>query len=203
MRKIKKYANRKMYDTVEKQYISLDQLAELIKAGEEVVIMDNQTGQDITVAVLSQLLAREQKGDASEEMTDILSNMLRKGSTTVLDYAKRYSTRWQSAMSKAEDEIDKMTRLLFKGKDVSEDESNTFKKDMLGHVTNLKNWMGEKIDRQIREVLSVMNLATREDIKNLIADVVTLERRLNSVEARLSRKSSSDAGAEKTDDKTD
>ena len=60
-RKIKKYANRKLYDTTDKKYVSLDRLSELIKAGEEVTIEDNETGEDITAGVVSQLLAREKK----------------------------------------------------------------------------------------------------------------------------------------------
>jgi len=59
MHKIKKYANRKLYDTTEKKYISLDQLAALIKAGEEISIVDNRSGEDITSAIVSQLLARD------------------------------------------------------------------------------------------------------------------------------------------------
>ena len=61
MRKIKKYANRKLYDTKEKQYISMDQLSELIKAGEDVSIVDNKTGEDLTSSIVSQLLAKERK----------------------------------------------------------------------------------------------------------------------------------------------
>ena len=44
MHRIKKYANRKMYDTTAKKYISMDQLSELIKSVEEVSITDNITG---------------------------------------------------------------------------------------------------------------------------------------------------------------
>ncbi|MBF0509607.1 MAG: hypothetical protein HQK57_11870, partial [Deltaproteobacteria bacterium] len=41
MRQIRKYPNRKMYDTSEKKYVTLDQVAELIRAGEEVRIVDS------------------------------------------------------------------------------------------------------------------------------------------------------------------
>ena len=93
MRVIKKYANRKLYDTVDKTYISMDRLAELIKDGETVSVIDNQTDQDITVSVLSQLLAREKGGSGSEELSDMLSSLLRKSSDTVFGYAKKYSSR--------------------------------------------------------------------------------------------------------------
>ena len=51
MHKIKKYANRKLYDTTDKKYISLDHLAELIKAGEEVTVVLKKCG-SITGVIL-------------------------------------------------------------------------------------------------------------------------------------------------------
>ena len=59
MHLIKKYANRKLYDTTDKRYLTMDRLAELIKSGEEVSIVDNETGDDLTSSIVSQLLARE------------------------------------------------------------------------------------------------------------------------------------------------
>ena len=50
MQTIKKYANRKLYHTNRKQYITLDGIAALIQAGEQVQVLDNETGEDITCA---------------------------------------------------------------------------------------------------------------------------------------------------------
>lgn len=64
MQLIKKYANRKLYHTNEKRYITLDGIANLIQAGEHIQVLDNETGEDITVTVLAQVVlqAREQGG---------------------------------------------------------------------------------------------------------------------------------------------
>lgn len=185
MRKIKKYANRKLYDTVDKQYISMDHLAKLVKAGEEVTIIDNQTDQDITVSVLSQLLAKEKKGSESEELTDLLSGLIRKGGDTVMGYAKKYSSRWQGAVSVAEEEIDKLSKIIFKGKDIGEEEEKSIKKELMDHANSFKDWISDKVDQRVNAVLSMTSLASREDIKNLIADLVALERRIKAVEEKL------------------
>ena len=50
MRVIKRYSNRKLYDTHESRYVTLDQLAELIRQGEEIRVMDNTTERDLTSA---------------------------------------------------------------------------------------------------------------------------------------------------------
>src|SRR5262245_48906369 len=54
---IKKYANRKLYHTNRKQYITLDRIAELIRAGEQIQVVDNETGEDITASILAQVVA--------------------------------------------------------------------------------------------------------------------------------------------------
>ena len=45
---VKKYANRKLYDTTDKRYLTMEKLGELIKAGEEVKIIDNETGDEFS-----------------------------------------------------------------------------------------------------------------------------------------------------------
>jgi polyhydroxyalkanoate synthesis repressor PhaR len=88
MRIIKKYANRKLYDTSDKKYVAMNTLADLIKSGEEVTVIDNRNGQDITSVVVSQLLAREKREDGGDDFPGILIQVLRKGSGTLMDYAK-------------------------------------------------------------------------------------------------------------------
>ncbi len=55
-RVIKRYANRKLYDMSESCYITHDEIASLVKAGEEVKIIDNQTKEDLTTITLTQIL---------------------------------------------------------------------------------------------------------------------------------------------------
>jgi polyhydroxyalkanoate synthesis repressor PhaR len=88
MRIIKKYANRKLYDTSDKKYVAMDTLAELIKSGEEVTVIDNRNGQDITSVVVSQLLAREKREDNRDDFPGVLIQVLRKSGGTLMDYAK-------------------------------------------------------------------------------------------------------------------
>jgi len=184
MRIIKKYANRKLYDTVEKAYISMDRLAELIKGGEEVSVIDNQTEQDITVSILSQLLAREKREGDSEELSDVLSNLLRKGSDTVFGYAKKYSSRWQNAMTMAEDELEKITKIFFKDRDMGEEDRKDFKQGLLRQADKLKHWISEKVDQRVNDVMGIMKLVTREELKTVSDTVADLERRVRDMEAK-------------------
>ncbi|MFC1856574.1 polyhydroxyalkanoate synthesis regulator DNA-binding domain-containing protein [Thermodesulfobacteriota bacterium] len=184
MHKIKKYANRKLYDTTAKKYVSLDQLAELIKSGEEVEIVDNQSGEDITSSVLSQLLARDKKDDRDEVPSSVLVQMLRKGRGTLTDYAKKYATLFQSAAMMAEDEIDKFVGLLIRDKEISESEGSRLKKDILGYADNFKSWIVERVDRRVNEVLGMMNLATKEHVNELTAQIETLTEKVAQLEEK-------------------
>lgn len=183
MRKIKKYANRKLYDTLDKQYISMDQLADMVRAGETVSIIDNQTGQDITAQILSQLLARDKRSSDSEMLTNLLSDMLRKGGSTIAGYARRYTSKLHGAVSSAEEEIDKIARHLYEEKNVADGgEKITDSGDIKQFAAKLKEWITEKVDQRINVILGVMNLASKDQLNQLSVEMTTISDRLAAIE---------------------
>ena len=58
---VKRYANRKLYDLADRRYTTLEGLAALIRGGEDVEILDNDTGQDISSQVLAQVIMEREK----------------------------------------------------------------------------------------------------------------------------------------------
>ena len=58
---IKRYSNRKLYNTAVKKYITLDELANFIRDGEEIVVIDNDSGEDITSITLTQIILEFEK----------------------------------------------------------------------------------------------------------------------------------------------
>jgi polyhydroxyalkanoate synthesis repressor PhaR len=61
MRLIRRYSNRKLYDTGESRYITLERLADFVRAGEDIRVVDNATEQDVTAAKLAQVIFEEEK----------------------------------------------------------------------------------------------------------------------------------------------
>src|SRR3977135_391817 len=62
---IKKYANRKLYDTRRSRYITLEGIAELVRNGHEIKVVDRDNGHDLTQVTLSQIvLSQEKRGPA-------------------------------------------------------------------------------------------------------------------------------------------
>src|SRR5215831_18595873 len=64
-RVIKRYANRKLYDTQRSRYVTLDQIAEMIRGGEDVKIVDNNSKEDLTTITLAQIILEEEKKQKS------------------------------------------------------------------------------------------------------------------------------------------
>ena len=56
---IKRYANRKLYDTQESRYVTLDQISHMIRAGEDVQVLDNNSKEDLTSVTLAQIIFEE------------------------------------------------------------------------------------------------------------------------------------------------
>jgi polyhydroxyalkanoate synthesis repressor PhaR len=75
---IKRYTNRKLYDTVESRYVTLDEIAEMIKAGGEVKIIDNRTKEDLTSVTLAQIIFEEEK-KTSKMSLEMLRDLIRHG----------------------------------------------------------------------------------------------------------------------------
>lgn len=62
---IKRYQNRKLYDTAASRYVTLEDIAQMVKRGEEVRIVDNRSKKDLTSVTLAQILYEEEKSDRS------------------------------------------------------------------------------------------------------------------------------------------
>jgi len=58
---IRRYSNRKLYDTVDSHYVTLSQIADLIRSGDEIRVTDRTTQKDITTATMAQIIFEEEK----------------------------------------------------------------------------------------------------------------------------------------------
>ena len=61
VRTIKRYANRKLYDTRDSRYVTLDHIAAMVRAGDDVRVVENTTRADLTTATLAQIIFEEEK----------------------------------------------------------------------------------------------------------------------------------------------
>jgi len=85
---IKRYANRKLYNTQTSRYITLKGIAELLDAGEEVRVIDKETGEDITSVALSQILVDSERSHTQPPET-LLSQILGRGGDALYDALRK------------------------------------------------------------------------------------------------------------------
>jgi len=77
-RLIKRYENRKLYDTTASQYVSLSDIADLVRDGATVRVVDNGTGRDLTAQTLTQIILEEGRDGKTAIPSDILHDLLRR-----------------------------------------------------------------------------------------------------------------------------
>src|SRR5215204_5757220 len=105
---IKRYANRKLYDTQHSRYVTLEQISEMIRNGDDVKIVDNRTKEDLTSVTLAQIVFEEEK-KKSQMPLDVLREIIRRPGDTLSDFFKsEVSPRVASIREEAESRLDKL-----------------------------------------------------------------------------------------------
>jgi polyhydroxyalkanoate synthesis repressor PhaR len=80
---IKRYSNRKLYDVEKSQYVNLDAIAEMVRRGDEVKVVDYATGADLTAVTLTQVIFEQEKKLGSLLPQAILTRLLRTGNSAI------------------------------------------------------------------------------------------------------------------------
>jgi polyhydroxyalkanoate synthesis repressor PhaR len=80
-RLIRKYVNRRLYDTTQSRYVNLDDLRELVTKGVQLKVVEQATGHDITTPVLLQIIAEGQRAGAPLLSPSFLSGLIRLAAT--------------------------------------------------------------------------------------------------------------------------
>jgi len=85
---IKRYPNRKLYDTSAKKYITLGEISLLIHQGEDIQVIDNQSGEDITALTLSQIILEQEKKHTGLLSRSVLTSLIRSGGDRISAFQK-------------------------------------------------------------------------------------------------------------------
>jgi polyhydroxyalkanoate synthesis repressor PhaR len=83
IRLIKRYESRKLYDTEESRYVSLEEIAGWVRTGQEVRVVDNATGTDVTSQTLTQIILDEGRRGTSFLPSELLHDLVRMGERAV------------------------------------------------------------------------------------------------------------------------
>jgi polyhydroxyalkanoate synthesis repressor PhaR len=78
---IKRYSNRKLYDTQESRYVTLEDLEEMIREGKEISVVDAATGEDLTSVTLAQIILENERSRRAALPTAFLHQLIKHGET--------------------------------------------------------------------------------------------------------------------------
>ena len=129
---IKRYANRKLYDTEARSYITLDDVAEAIRRGEDVRVVDHESGEDLTSITLMQILFEEQKKIGGLLPGVFLARVIRAGSNRLSSLRNRVASL-DPFQTTIDDEIRRRVSGLVERGEISQAEAERMI-DLLGHA---------------------------------------------------------------------
>ena len=89
IRLIKRYGNRKLYDTLESRYITLEEIARLVRGSADVKVIDNENGDDLTAITFAQIILEEEKRRSSLLSLGLLRELIQHGEDTLAQLRSR------------------------------------------------------------------------------------------------------------------
>ena len=134
---LKKYANRRLYDTEKRSFVSLAQVAELVKQGREIEISDDKTGEDVTAFILTQVVLEEVKKKTLLLPVSLLSLLIRYGDSVLSEFFDKYLEQTLKNYLAYKSTMDAQFRQWL---ELGQDLSNLTQKAMTG-LTPLPSWM--------------------------------------------------------------
>ncbi|HVU00629.1 MAG TPA: polyhydroxyalkanoate synthesis regulator DNA-binding domain-containing protein [Polyangiaceae bacterium] len=179
-RVIKRYSNRKLYDTKDSRYVTLLQIAEMIRANEDVQIIDNATKEDKTDVTLALIISEELKARPRGIPLATLKALIRQRSEKILGHLRDSPIRRLISKDQPGEETQETTEaapVTEEEVDLSGSESH-----QKGLRATLEQWQ-HTIDERIRAVLP--NFST---IRELQAELKRVSDRLTAIEKRLDEK---------------
>jgi len=171
---IKRYTNRKLYNTETKKYITLDEIRNLILAGEEISIIDHEDGSDLTTMTLAQIIFEQEKKRTGNLPNTIFTRLIQAGEETLdnlritfgnpVDFAKQVNR-----------ELEQRIQTLIKQNELSIDEGTHFLQKLLslGHQSP----SGTELEILRKYLVEEYDIVTRQDLEDLHyrLDVLTEE----------------------------
>jgi polyhydroxyalkanoate synthesis repressor PhaR len=178
-RLIKRYANRKLYDTESSHYVSLQDILELVRDGEDVEVADSRTGEDLTSVTLAQAMAEEEKSEGSKLPLDVLKELIKRGSESVDEFMRVSRLAGKGAVSIAEESASKYYRKLVDRGEMSEDEARGYLRQLSRAVTDRRRSLESRVDERVKTYVKAMELPTRSDFDKLGRKIDSLVNKLD------------------------
>jgi polyhydroxyalkanoate synthesis repressor PhaR len=176
---IKRYPNRKLYDTEAKQYITLEGIAELIRQGKDVQVLDHASGEDLTALTLSQVIFEQQKKHSGFLPRSVLTGLIRAGGDTLSNLRRTLSTSL-GLMRYVDEEIERRARDLVSQGELTQEESRFVLDKLLSQAARpgAGVWPDEW---DLERLLAARGVPTRDDYQQVVEQLDVLAAKLEEL----------------------
>lgn len=182
---IKRYPNRKLYDTQSKQYITLEGIKELIRQGDEVQVIDHNSGEDLTALTLTQIILEEEKKQSGFLSHATLTGLIRAGGDRLAALQRNiFST---SFWTQIDEEIKSRVQGLVRQGEMSLAEGEVLVEKLVNQgrrVLDERQARGEgepSEERKLEKFLRKRQLPSQEDLERLNTQLEELASKLEDV----------------------
>lgn len=178
---IKRYPNRKLYDTEAKQYITLEGVADLIRRGEDVQVIDHNSGEDLTTLTLTQIILEEEKRQSGFLPRSVLSSLVKAGGETVggMQRVLASSLGWWSQFD--EEVKIRLDSLVEQGELTKEDSAKIFRKIVAaGEVLRETAVTGSR--HNLEEILKQRGVPSKVELEKLNLQLDELAEKIDAFE---------------------
>ncbi|OIO94833.1 MAG: hypothetical protein AUK03_06165 [Anaerolineae bacterium CG2_30_64_16] len=162
---IKRYSNRKLYDTDGRHYVSLDSIAALIREGEDVRVVDHETGEDLTTVILTQIIVEQERKRAGFLPRAVLTGLIRAGGDTV-SVLRHGLTAPLDLLRQVDEEIERRVQQLVGAGELAAEEGVRLRDKLLARGGGSR--AEDSVDaRLVGRALTARDVATRSDLRAL------------------------------------
>lgn len=194
MKLIKRYRNRRLYDTEKSQTITQTDLAVMVKQGVNIKVIDNSTGEDITLKVLGRVLIDETTSwDDVKESGELLRKIIITGGDKSMSVLKNTILASIGAFNVTKAKAEKIIDELIKKGEVDKSARKKAIMELLEKAEKSTSQLKDKISRgadktqkEVTGLVKNLNLAKKTDLEKLEAKVDKLTKALKSLEKKLS-----------------
>lgn len=180
MNLIKRYPNRKLYDTHKKQYITLEEIADLIRSGEDIQVIDHASGEDITALTLTQIIYEQEKKQGGFLPRSILTDLIHASGERLNTLQKALSAS-VNYWHQIDEEIRHRIQKLVSQGELSEIEGLNLLKILIQSPESLEN---EDLyyQNEIQQILNQHQVPKRKELKELMDQLDELAIKLDQIE---------------------
>lgn len=181
---IKRYPNRKLYNTETKQYVTLEEIAKMVRQGHDIQVIDHVTNEDLTALTMTQIIFELEKNQAGFFPLNLLSGLVRMGGDKI-NHLQRSVVHTLGLTAFVDEEIKRRLDDLVTRGDLLPEESLAIEEKLLGPRATVASSQGAQLwsEQTLQRVLQARGIPSRSELQKLNQQLEALAAKIDEISA--------------------